>query len=238
MYITSTFCGGTTVEIAALCLNSSWPHGIHIHQMGNLCDVVAGTSAGAHYNPHAAAHGCARSGQSGESGERKIGDLGNMLVDTDGNGYYAEAGNMLLTLEGPSSVIGRALVLHALPDNCVAEEGAAGDLSAGARIGMCTIGIDAPSTERTAHRRQIQRAYDLLGSGGTPPPEELQTAPSPAPAATVIATVAASPVAIADGFGWAHIILGFAVGGVAGLMVGRGQVRQGISCTKAETSED
>ena len=244
MYLTSTVGGGTTVEIAAHGLNSSWPHGIHIHQLGNLGDIVAGTSAGAHYNPHAAAHGCARAGRSGESGGRKVGDLGNLRVDEAGNGYYYEAGNMLLTLDGASSVIGRSLVLHALPDNCVAEEGAAGDLSAGSRIGICTIGVDAPSSEqRESHRRQIRRAYYgllLLGSdgdGALPPAQDTWTSPSP-PLATAAAAAATVDAGVDGPFSWAHIILGFAVGGGAGLMVGRRQVRQEIGYTKAETSED
>ena len=235
MYITSTVDEGTAVEIVAHGLNSSWPHGVHIHTLGNLGDIVAGTSTGAHYNPQSAMHGCARAGQSGESGERKVGDLGNMLVDARGNGYYAEAGNMLLSLDGPSSVIGRSLVLHALPDNCVAEEGTAGDLSAGARIGVCTIGVDAQSAERTEHRQRIRQEYYRLVTGST-------STTATVGAATSVTTVSAAAAELsADSFGLAHVVLGVVLGGVAGLLAGRRHTTQGFSTpngyTKAETSE-
>ena len=94
-----------------------------------MSDSVGGTSMGGHYNPHEAQHGCAPE-------PRKVGDLGNMLVDENGNGYYAERGNTQLKLDGPYSVIGRGLVVHALEDNCAPVEGAGGDLSAGARVGF------------------------------------------------------------------------------------------------------
>ena len=94
---------------------------------------------------------------------RKVGDLGNLLVNAStGRGYYAERGNRLITLRGETSVVGRTLILHAQPDNCAAEEGPGGDLSAEARIGMCVIGI----SEEHDHVRQhdIRMHYTSLFS--------------------------------------------------------------------------
>ena len=132
MYLTYTPGHGTDIEITASGMSPGL-HGVHLHESGDMSDAVAGTSMGPHYNPHGAPHGCV-----GDA-ERKVGDIGNMFVDAQGNGYYSEIGNTNLMLDGEFSVIGRGLVVHALEDNCVAVEGAAGDLSAGARVGFCQI---------------------------------------------------------------------------------------------------
>lgn len=67
-------------------------------------------------------------------------------------------------LQGAISVIGRAAIVHALEDNCVREEGPGGDLSAGARIGMCVIGYaqQEESAETTALRVHIREQYHAL----------------------------------------------------------------------------
>lgn len=153
LYLTYTPGLGTDVEVAALGM-SPGKHGIHIHELGDLTDTQLGMSTGGHYNPHGAPHGCA------PSIERKVGDLGNMLVNGQGEGFYAEQQNPFIRLDGPTSVIGRSLIVHALEDNCEPVEGLQGDLSAGARIAFCTIGLteDAHMRERSAIKRSFERA--------------------------------------------------------------------------------
>ena len=105
------------------------------------------------YNPLEEIHGCYPT-------ERKVGDMGNVFVNETGHGVYAERSNELIFLDGSISVIGRAAIVHALEDNCVREEGPGGDLSAGARIGMCVIGYEQESDERTAKRKAIRDEYE------------------------------------------------------------------------------
>ena len=176
-YLTFTPGHGTDIEIEASGM-APGVHGVHIHESGDMSDRAGGTSMGGHYNPHEAPHGCAPE-------PRKVGDLGNMIVGDDGNGFYAERGNTQLMLDWPYSVIGRGLVVHALEDNCVAAEGAAGDLSAGARVGYCqivmegdqgTVTVDgytttappADSDARDASRGNIRKQFAAASCVGSP----------------------------------------------------------------------
>ncbi len=68
------------------------------------------TSAGPHYNPKNATHGDIL------SNNRHVGDLGN--VDANGDGtIVATISDSVIQLNGPYSVIGRSVVLHALTDD-------------------------------------------------------------------------------------------------------------------------
>ena len=173
MTMTETAQGGVDIEIAASGLGGRRTsklvrrYGVHIHALGDIRDTKAGTSAGGHYNPFMSEHGCGPPPSGTTAMHRKVGDLGNLLVNAStGRGYYAERGNRLITLRGETSVVGRTLILHAQPDNCAAEEGPAGDLSAGARIGMCVIGI----SEEHDHVRQ----HDIRMHYTSPFPQTFQ----------------------------------------------------------------
>ncbi|KAF7728388.1 Superoxide dismutase [Cu-Zn] [Apophysomyces ossiformis] len=83
-------------------------HGFHIHQYGNLtngCD-----STGAHYNPFNKTHG------GPQDAERHIGDFGNVQIGADGTGRFTITDDQV-RLDGPTSVIGRAVVIHAGVDD-------------------------------------------------------------------------------------------------------------------------
>ena len=71
-------------------------------------------------------------------------------MDGAGRGIYRERGNELMKLScaaaGCASVLGRGVIVHIAEDNCVRVEGAGGDLSAGARVGQCTIGLSEPKS--------------------------------------------------------------------------------------------
>lgn len=104
-------------------------HGIHIHEFGGCGD--AGKAAGNHYNPEGVPHGdLAKDGFA----RAHAGDFGNIEVGPDGTGVYERVFPGLKLAEGEYTVAGRALILHASPDDYSQPSG-----NAGARIGCGTI---------------------------------------------------------------------------------------------------
>jgi Cu-Zn family superoxide dismutase len=96
------------------------PHGFHIHEIGD-CSSDDFKSAGGHFNPGGVPHGGPM------DGERHAGDLGNIEVGADGSGHLELSSDLVTVAEGPSSVIGRGLILHAGTDDLVSQPtGAAG----------------------------------------------------------------------------------------------------------------
>lgn len=112
-------------------LNPGKKHAIHIHQFGD-CRDLAGKSAGGHYNPAEKPHGLP------PAAERHAGDLGNLEADDNGMAKYTIVVDNI-SLGGENSVLGRAIVVHALPDDGGQPTG-----NAGARIGCGVIGIANP----------------------------------------------------------------------------------------------
>ena len=103
-------------------------HGFHIHQRGD-CSAPDGTSAGGHYDPFDAPHGAP------DSETRHVGDLGNLTADARG-AVTAELLDPLVALNGAASVIGRAVIVHAQPDDFTTQPtGAAGPRQACGVIG-------------------------------------------------------------------------------------------------------
>ncbi len=83
-------------------------HGLHIHATGIV--TAECTLAGPHYNPLNKDHG-------GPGDEvRHVGDLGNIKADSDGNANF-QIKDKEIQLSGPYSVVGRAIVVHAAPDD-------------------------------------------------------------------------------------------------------------------------
>ena len=111
-------------------------HGFHVHQYGDLTNLDTGDSAGGHYNPTDMPHGRP------EAEERHVGDLGNIEANQSG---VAEI-NMrddVIRLNGPHSIVGRALVVHAKADEFTQPSGDAGD-----RVALGVIGIAQPQQGR------------------------------------------------------------------------------------------
>ena len=111
-------------------------HGFHIHEFGNL--EKGCISAGGHYNPHGKNHG----GPDDE--DRHVGDMGN--IESDGKVAVYDRTDRLIMLYGEFSVIGRATVVHAGPDD-LGKGGFEDSLTtghAGARLGCGVIGISGP----------------------------------------------------------------------------------------------
>ena len=112
-------------------LNPGKKHAIHIHQFGD-CRDLAGKSAGGHYNPEEKPHGLP------PAAERHAGDLGNLEANDDGFAKYTIVVDNI-SIAGKNAIIGRAIVVHALPDDGGQPTG-----NAGARIGCGVIGIANP----------------------------------------------------------------------------------------------
>lgn len=84
-------------------------HGIHIHE-GKDCSAPDASSAGGHFNPAGMPHG----GPADQ--KRHAGDLGNVEANVYGN-VYQEQVDRVISLEGPDSIIGRTVVVHAGADD-------------------------------------------------------------------------------------------------------------------------
>ncbi|CAK5284099.1 unnamed protein product [Mycena citricolor] len=106
---TQTTSGGpVTIKGDLTGLRASASQGFHIHQAGDLTSGCA--SAGPHFNPFAKNHGAP------DDSDRHVGDLGNIHTDHTGGASF-EFEDSEISLNGPLSIIGRAVVLHADADD-------------------------------------------------------------------------------------------------------------------------
>lgn len=117
---TATFtqeAGAVRVVVDLAGVTKPGPHGLHLHEVGK-CESDPGgknyTTAGGHFNPTGAAHACP------DSTAHHAGDFGNIEIQADGSGHY-ERLTAMLSLSGPSSPVGRALILHAGADDCTTQ---------------------------------------------------------------------------------------------------------------------
>ncbi|RMH95460.1 MAG: superoxide dismutase family protein [Calditrichaeota bacterium] len=107
-------------------------HGFHIHEFGD-CSSGDGKSAGGHFNPEGKSHGAP------DAAERHVGDLGNLTADDAGVAKY-ERVDSHLSLNGPNSIIGRAVIIHEKADDLTSQPTGA----AGSRLACGVIGIARP----------------------------------------------------------------------------------------------
>jgi Cu-Zn family superoxide dismutase len=122
---------GDAVKITADLegLTPGQKHAMHIHEFGD-CTAPDATSAGSHYNPEGHPHGLP------EAATRHAGDLGNVQADSNGKAHY-ELTVRNLTIAGTKNpVIGRAVIVHAKPDDGGQPVG-----NAGGRIACGVIGV-------------------------------------------------------------------------------------------------
>ncbi len=84
-------------------------HGFHVHEHGD-CSAPDASSAGGHFNPTSQKHGAP------EAHERHVGDLGNIEADNQGHAHYDRV-DAVIALEGPNSIIGKSVIVHADPDD-------------------------------------------------------------------------------------------------------------------------
>lgn len=123
--------GGIKIE-ARLRRLKPGKHGFHIHEWGD-CSADDGSSAGGHFNPENQNHGAPT------DSVRHVGDLGNIVADDNGVGYY-ERIDSVLSFTGTHSIIGRSVVIHKGADDLQSQPTG----NAGARLGCGVIGIAKP----------------------------------------------------------------------------------------------
>jgi len=90
-------------------------HGFHVHETGD-CSAPDASSAGGHFNPAGSSHGA----PDNPPAQRHVGDLGNLEADADGMAHY-ERVDQVVTLEGPESIVGKAVVVHAGADDLTSQ---------------------------------------------------------------------------------------------------------------------
>ncbi|KAF8158101.1 superoxide dismutase [Crassisporium funariophilum] len=104
----STFNGPVKVTGNIKGLSSKALRGFHVHQSGDLSGGCL--SAGPHFNPFGKTHGAPA------DSNRHIGDLGNVETDDAGTANFVIS-DKLISLNGPTSIVGRAIVVHAGTDD-------------------------------------------------------------------------------------------------------------------------
>jgi Cu-Zn family superoxide dismutase len=113
---------GDKVRVAIFVqgLQPGQEHGLHVHEVGDCGNGAK--NAKDHFNPHGKRHG------SPQGAERHAGDLPALAADKQGRAK-AQADVDLISLgAGPNSIVGRALVVHAKPDDYTTQpSGGSGD---------------------------------------------------------------------------------------------------------------
>lgn len=115
-------------------LQAGPPHGFHVHENGDCGADSTGTpgsAAGGHFNPLVSPHGAPDAAKTA----RHAGDLGNVRPDAQGHAVGVVV-DSVLAFSGPTSMLGKALVVHAGTDDLASQP--SGD--AGARVGCGVIG--------------------------------------------------------------------------------------------------
>lgn len=129
--------GGVRVRAEVVGLTPGAKHGFHIHEFGDGSALDA-SSAGGHFDPGRTGH----HDRANAATPHHAGDLGNLEADAKGRATYdlVVKGITVAGLEAP--VIGRGIIIHALPDDFGQPTG-----NAGARIGFGCIGIARPEAK-------------------------------------------------------------------------------------------
>jgi len=115
-------------------LAPSSKHGFHVHEYGD-CSAPDATSAGSHFD----AAGTKHHGMPSDA-MKHTGDMGNIEADAGGKAHYE------ITLEGATingaqaPILGRAVIVHANPDDFSQPVG-----NAGGRIGCGVIAVSKPA---------------------------------------------------------------------------------------------
>jgi len=97
-----------TANITGLRPNGEF--GFHIHEAGD-CSSGDGMSAKGHFNPYGKPHG-----QHGNP-ERHGGDLQSLKSDGNGNANVTFDTDIVTIEPGPTSIVGRGLIVHVQPDD-------------------------------------------------------------------------------------------------------------------------
>jgi Cu-Zn family superoxide dismutase len=102
--------GGLVAEVDIRGLTPNSEHGFHVHEKGD-CSAPDASSAGGHFNPGGQPHGMPG------SGAHHAGDIQNLRADANGAVRTEVKLPGLTIVGGPTSIIGRAVVVHRDPDD-------------------------------------------------------------------------------------------------------------------------
>jgi Cu-Zn family superoxide dismutase len=109
--VTFTQKGDKVVVAAKVAgLKPNQEHGFHVHEKGD-CSSGDGMSAAGHFNPKGSPHG------HHSTPARHAGDMPNLKADAYGNASMTAELDIVTVSEGPTSVVGRGLIVHAQPDD-------------------------------------------------------------------------------------------------------------------------
>ncbi len=98
------------VLVLAQGLKPGQMHGFHIHEAGD-CSSGDGMSAKGHFNPGGKPHG------NPSSGDHHAGDLPPLQADGKGHAKLEADVSGITIAPGPTSIVGRGLIIHADPDD-------------------------------------------------------------------------------------------------------------------------
>jgi Cu-Zn family superoxide dismutase len=121
---------GDKVQVVAHVtgLKPGQEHGFHIHDKGD-CSSGDGMSAGGHFNPLGKPHAHP------STPNRHAGDLPALKADVGGNARLSTELDVITVTDGPTSIIGRGLIVHAQPDDYKTQPTG----NAGARLACAVI---------------------------------------------------------------------------------------------------
>ena len=110
--VTFSEIGGGKVRVIANVthLKPKSEFGFHIHEVGD-CSSGDGMSAKGHFNPQGKPHA------GYPSAERHAGDMPNLKSDKSGRAKMEVDLDIITVSAGPTSVVGRGLIVHAAPDD-------------------------------------------------------------------------------------------------------------------------
>lgn len=125
----SAIDGGVRIEGELGALGRGGVHAIHVHERGD-CSAADGSSAGGHFNPGAVAHG-----RAGEP-VHHLGDMDNLTANDRGVARVdLRLMGVTLGSGAANDILGRALVVHAGPDDYSSQPAG----NSGARVGCGVI---------------------------------------------------------------------------------------------------
>ena len=121
---------GDKVQVVANItgLKPGQEHGFHIHDKGD-CSSGDGMSTAGHYNPLGKPHAHP------STPNRHAGDLPALKADSYGSATLSTELDVITVADGPTSVVGRGLIVHAQPDDYKTQPTG----NAGARIACAVI---------------------------------------------------------------------------------------------------
>lgn len=102
--------GKVHLRLTAQGLNPNREHGFHIHEVGD-CSSGDGMSTKGHFNPTGKPHG------NPSAAEHHAGDLPALKADNDGRARLDVELSGITLAPGPTSIVGRGLIIHADPDD-------------------------------------------------------------------------------------------------------------------------